>query len=155
LAQAQYATWDDIQRLAITPAAAQRYGEPASTSMLQAASSLCDSYLASQFTLPLTVWDMNLTMNVCNIAAYMLACQFGFNPGAPADKLIETRYQNALMWLEQIRDEKIFPQYTDTQNQGGDSTIEAGPYVVSDPPVGFTDRGVNDDICNYTTGWFW
>src|SRR5678810_1386593 len=114
MAQSQYAELADIKLLAITSQAADRFGTPAINAALQAASSEADSYIASQFTLPLITspqgWDMSLTIAVCNIAAYRLYSQFGFNPNAPADQLIVNRYKDAIAWLGQIRDEKIFPQ---------------------------------------------
>jgi phage gp36-like protein len=146
MAQSQYATLAELQSIAITAASAGRYGEPAMTAALQSASGVADSYLASQFTLPLQVspqgWDMSLTIAVANIAAYTLACQFGFNPAAPGDKLIEERYQRAIDWLKTISTEEIFPQWVDASGGTPEATAEGGPFVISDPPVGFTDRGL-------------
>lgn len=144
MAQSQYATSADLQSVAVTNATAGRFGQVAIDTALQAASSIADSYIASQFTLPLATspqgWDASLTLAVCNIAAYLLYCQFGFNPAAPADKLIEERHNRALDWLGQIRDQKIFPQWTDSS---GDATapLEDGPYVRTDIAVGFTGCG--------------
>lgn len=126
--------------LALTPAAAARFGDPAIDAQLKAASSVADSYIVSQFTLPLLSWDMSLTIAVCSIAAYFLYVQFGFNPNNPADKTIEDRYKYYVGWLNQIRDNEIFPQWADS---GVDPAVEqAGPYIESDTPAGFTDRGI-------------
>lgn len=157
MAQSQYATTSDLQTLAITAAAGTRFGDTAMTAALQAASSIADSYIASQFTLPLITspqgWDMSLTLAVCNIAAKLLYAQFGFNPGAPGDQLVEKRYQDALDWLAQIRDKLIFPAWTDSSvNTGVD---EAGDWVISDTPVGFTSRGVTDSVDVDDAGDFW
>lgn len=146
--QSQYATAEQIQQLAITPQAYNRFETASSGSVvaaLQAASSVADTYLPSQFTLPLQTspsngWDMSLTMNVCWIAAWLLYNSYGFAPMAPGDDLVVKRYQAAIEWLGQIRDKKIFPQYTDSSTNTG--TDEAGNFVVSDSPVGFTSRGV-------------
>lgn len=145
MSQSQYATSAQLSSLALTPAAAQRFGATAIEAQLQAASSIADSYIASQFTLPLVTepvgWDMSLTMAVCNIAAYLLYVQYGFNPAARADKFIQDRYQATVVWLEQIRDKEIFPQWTDSTGTDPVSA-ESGPYIESDPPVGFTNRGI-------------
>lgn len=141
MAQSQYATKSDLTTLAITAAAAGRFGDAAIEGQLQAASSLCDSFLVSQFTLPLITWDMSLTRAVCDIAAYYLYCQFGFNPAAPQDKLIQTRYEMALKWLAQIQQKEIFPPWEDSSGQAV-GTDEGGPFVISSPPVGFTNRGI-------------
>lgn len=169
MAQSQYAQDADIQKLAITPAAYTRFEGIATgtvSAALQAASSIADSYLASQFTLPLQSmpqgWDMSLTMNVCWIACYLLYNQYGYAPMAPGDDMVAKRYEAAIKWLEQVRDEEIFPQFVDAAGSPPTSA-EAGPYVVSDAPVGFTDRGRNADPSQYTAGsgcgpggfWWW
>lgn len=140
----------------VTPAVRQRWGDAAITAQLQAASSIADSYLSSQYTLPLKTspqgWDMSLTMAVCNIAAYLLYCQYGFNPGSSQpDKLIQLRYDDAIKWFAQIRDEEVHPQWVDSST----TVPEAGPYVISDPPVGFTGRGVVNGVCGNPWGWSW
>lgn len=148
MAQSQYAQIADLESLAITVAAGTRFGDTAMTAALQAASSIADSYITSQFTLPLQTapaqgWDMSLTLHVSNIAAWLLYNQFGYSPMAPGDDLVVKRYQSALDWLAMIRDQKIHPQWLDSS---GDSVqTEQGPFVISDPPVGFTTRGVTSD----------
>jgi phage gp36-like protein len=95
LPQSAYATIAQIQILSITQAQTTRFGVPAMTAAIQAASSICDSYIASQFQLPLITspigWDMSLVMATCAIAAYILNNQAGYNPGAPIDETIKTR----------------------------------------------------------------
>ena len=150
MAQSQYAQISDLSTLAITAAVAARFGDTAMTAALQAASSIADSYIASQFVLPLALspqgWDMSLTLATVNIAAYLLYCQFGFNPAAPADKLIVERYERALAWLKLIADKTIFPQWVDSSPDavGAD---RANQFINSDPPVGFTGRS-----CDYLNG---
>lgn len=143
--QSQYAQETDLISLSITQAAGQRFGSIAITAALQAASSIADSYLASQFVLPLQTsprgWDMSLTLATCNIAAYLLYVQFGFNPNSPVDKLIESRYLAAIEWLKTISEKKVEPQWTDSSGSTGTSPA-AGPFVISDAPVGFTSRGL-------------
>ena len=145
MAQPQYAQIADLESLSITVAAGTRFGDAAMTACLQAASSIADTYLASQFTLPLQTtptngWDMGLTLHVSNIAAWLLYNQFGYSPMAPGDDLVVKRYQSALDWLALIRDQKIHPQYIDSSASG--VAVEQGPFIISDPPVGFTTRGV-------------
>lgn len=147
MSQSQYCTTAELQLLGIAPAAYQRF-ETASpgctTAALQAASSIADSYLVSQFTLPLQTspqgWDMSLTMNVAWIAAWLLYNQFGFNPAAPVDDLVVKRYEAAIDWLKQIREQQISPPFVDSSTSAGSD--EAGTFFVSDPPVGFGTRGI-------------
>jgi phage gp36-like protein len=130
----QYCTLAQFQTLGITPAARVRFSDDSCTAQLIAASGIADSYLASQFTLPIVTYDTSLTLAVANIAAYNLYCQYGFNPAnSPADQLIQIKYENAIKWLSQIRDEELFPQWTDSS-----STVPAaGPYIESQPQIGF------------------
>jgi phage gp36-like protein len=136
----QYAYKANLVSLGITPAQAARFGDDAINAQLQAASGVADGYLPSQFTLPLVTWDMSLTLAVCQIAAYQLFCQFGFNPESPADQLITLQYKNGMKFLMDIRDKNVFPPYTDSSG-AAESPDEAGVYVDSEIPVGFTGRG--------------
>lgn len=151
MAQVQYATAADLQALAITQAAAARFGPTAIDACLQAASSLIDSYISAQFQLPLTAWDMGLTLQCCNIARFMLYRQVGFNPSSGGDETTVNAYNDAIAWLENVRDEKIHPQWTASPvNEAAAS--DPVDYVVTDPPVGFTVRG-NSQGNVVSTGW--
>lgn len=161
MAQSQYATTAQIQQLALTPAAYARFEALSTgsvTAQIQAASSVADSFLNSQFVLPLQVspqgWDMVLTLHVCNIAAYFLYSQFGFSAAAPGmDQLIAQRYERALAWLDGISKKTISPVYVDSSGAapGADS---AGDFIVNDTPVGFTDRGVSTSLI-FNPADFW
>ena len=139
VAQSQYASTAQLASLSLTPQAAARYGEPSMMSALQAASSRADTYLASQFTLPLVSWDMQLTRVVCDMAAFDLARQYGLNPAAPDFKAIESLFEGAMAWLQQVRTQEITPQYEDS---GGspDNVEEGGPFVITSTTRGYSER---------------
>lgn len=141
--QSQYATSTDLTSLAITVQAGNRFGA-AMDAALSAASSIADAYISGQFQLPLQDggWDMALRLHVCNIAAKLLYDQFGYNPGAPIDQLIERRYTEAISFLEKVRDKAVHPQWVDASSVTPDAD-SAGDFVISDAPVGFTGRGVS------------
>lgn len=159
MAQSQYATTAQMQLLAITPAAFARF-EAASpgcvTAAIQAASSLADAALSSQFILPLQAspqgWDMALTMHVCSVAAWQLYNTFGFAPMAPGDDLIAKRYGAALEWFGGIAKKTITPIYQDSSGSSSGADV-AGDFVVTDDPVGFTNRGVTGALPLDPTGW--
>lgn len=145
----QYATTTDLQNLAITPAAAGRFGATAMTAQLQAASSIADGYIGGQFALPLQVnpqgWDMSLTLIVCNIAAKLLYNQFGYGPGqANVDELIERRFTESIDWLIEIRDKKVQPQWISAASATSPAD-PVGNFVVTDDPIGLTSRGTVDN----------
>lgn len=161
MAQSQYATDAEMQKLAITPAAYTRF-EAASpgcvTAALQAASSIADTSLSSQFMLPLQTspvqgWDMGLKRVVCFIAAFDLYFNFGFNPSSPDWQVMTERKEWADKWLDGVAKKTTTPLYID---QRGDSAgaDAAGDFVISDPPVGFTRRG--ETTTNFdTSDWWW
>lgn len=145
----QYGTTTDLQSLAITAAAATRFGSTAMNAQLQAASSIADGFIGGQFLLPLQVspqgWDMSLTLWVCNIAAKLLYDQFGYNPGAPVDQLIERRYREAIEHLGMVRDKKIQPLWTSDPTAAKSAPDPAGDFTVTDDPIGLTHRGTVDN----------
>lgn len=158
----QYATTTDLQNLAITAAAATRFGSVAMNAQLQAASSLADGYIGGLFPLPLQVspqgWDMSLTRAVCNIAAKFLYDQFGYNPGAPVDELIQRRYNEAIDFLVLVRDKRIEPQWVPDPILSASQADPAGDFAVTDLPVGLTSRGTvdnSDHSFGDATSLFW
>lgn len=131
--QSQYAQKSDLIALAVTPDLATQLSDEAIEAHLKAASSDCDNYLHSQFYLPLQDWDMGLTKATCYIAAASLLEQYGFNPNAPQDQVIFKRRDEAFKYLRDIAEELIFPIFVDSSN----AVPKAGPYVISNSPVGF------------------
>jgi phage gp36-like protein len=161
MAQSQYATDADIQKLAITPAAYQRFeaiSPGCVTAALQSASSKADDYLSSQFLLPLKTvpqgWDMGLTETVCWLAAYSLYFKTGFNPSSPDWQVMTERRKEAMEWLDGIGKKTISPSYSDSSSLSTDAD-RAGDFVISDPPVGFTSRGATDTTLSFDNGWWW
>jgi hypothetical protein len=158
MAQSQYATDADIQKLAITPAAYQRFeaiSPGCVTAALQSASSKADDYLSSQFILPLTIvpqgWDMGLTRDGVLARGIQPLLQDRIQPqfsrlagddGAPK--------REAMEWLDGIGKKTISPNYSDSSSLSTDSD-RAGDFVISDPPVGFTSRGATDTTLSSLT----
>lgn len=107
---------------------------------LQAASSRADVYLASAFTLPMVSYDMQLTRVVCDMAAFDLARQYGLNPNAPDFAALKSLFDGSIEFLEQVRDEKLTPQWVDSD--GGPGNVEeGGPFVVTATTRGYSERG--------------
>lgn len=136
MSQSQYATKADLLALSITPEFATQLPDAAINLHLQAASSKADLYLHSQFDLPLVSWDAGLTECVCNIAAYTLLCQYGFNPNAPENQVIRQRANDSMSLLNDISTQRVTPTYVGT----GNATGSAGPFVrKSHSPIGFAE----------------
>lgn len=142
VSQSQYATTAQLASLSLTAQAAARYGNASMNAALQAASSRADTYLTSQFTLPLTSWDMQLTRVVCDMAAFDLARQYGLNPAAPDFKAIQSLFDGSLAWLQQVRTQELTPQYEDSGSAPG-NVEEGGPFVITATTRGYSERGLN------------
>lgn len=158
MAQPQYADTSELQSLAITAAAATRFGSTAMTAQLQAASSIADSYLSSQFILPLQTspqgWDMLLKLIVCKIAAANLYRQFGFmGAQAPADEAILEGEKWAMGQLDAIGKKTLTPNWVDSSGQAVDAD-HAGDFITSDEPVGFTERGTGVSMGSACWPWW-
>ena len=75
---------------------------------LDSASTEIDGYLASQYLLPLLTWGTDLTVHVCNIAAYRLMGRRGYKAGG-ADQGFKDRYDEAIRWATKIAQGTISP----------------------------------------------
>jgi len=77
---------------------------------IEAASCRADSYLGSQFHLPLTAWGLDITQAVCAIAAYeLVASLLIFQPEASENKNLTDRRDAAIRWFEQVAANKAHP----------------------------------------------
>lgn len=139
--QSQYASTAQLASLSLTPQAAARYGDVAMNAALQARSSFADTFLASQFTLPLVSYDLQLTRCVCDMASFDLARQYGLNPAAPDFAALKSLFDSAYEWLCLVRDEKITPQYEDSAGSPG-NVEEGGAFVITATTRGYSERGI-------------
>ena len=85
---------------------------------------------------------MQLTRVVCAIAAFNLYRQYGLNPNAPDFGAVKSLHDTALEWLEEVRDEKLTPQYVDSGGTPG-NVEEGGPFVITATTRGYSERGLN------------
>ncbi len=136
--QSKYAEPTDLIKFSLTPETAGLFtgqsGLDAMNAALTAASSEADAWLRSQQALPLTDWDDKLRQVVCDIAAFRLFSNYGFNPDAMQNENIIRRYNEAMKWLGLVADQKIITQYPDSDP----AFLKAGPFVrTSISPVGF------------------
>ena len=105
-----YATATDFANYAV-PALATADIDPAViTAELESASRRADDYLGARYPLPLSQWPSSLTMMVCYIAARNVLATRGYNPDSGSDALVQTRYEEAIAWLEGVERQRIHPQ---------------------------------------------
>jgi phage gp36-like protein len=109
-----------------------------------------DGYLGVVFVLPITNDNGALKLQCAVITAYFLLSAKGFNPDSPGDKNLFDRYEAAIKWLEDVRDKKILPQFTDSSVNADAGRSGIGrPRVVTGTDRGYSTR--QGDV--YGPGW--
>ena len=147
----QYAQDSDLLQLALNSEQAAQFSSQDRVAAIVAASGFADSYLTSQFQLPLSAWDQGLTFHVCSLAAYWLFARRGMNPEAPEDQVLKQRAEMAMAWLRDIAEEKVHPKWTDAS--GGSDTDAAGPFVITSPSRGWRPAGSSVSTVNCNDEW--
>jgi phage gp36-like protein len=137
-----YATVADLSLYAINEAALADIDPGKIDAALEAASREVDSYIKSQYTLPLTAIGADLIAKTADIAAYRLMKATGYNPESPRDDLFKVAYDQAIAWLEKVGRGSVSPSGL----QGSSGTTDgqahgARPMVVSSSQRGFSSRG--------------
>ena len=140
MADPVYATVADLAALGLNAIALSSIPSGSQTEALSAASRVVDSYLRSQFTLPLVQWGTDVTRATCLIAAYDLMTSRGFNPDAAADVNVRMRFEDATRWLEKCASGAVVPSVTDSTPGATQGSVSA-PVVVSGYPRGYSSRG--------------
>lgn len=114
------------------------------TAQLPISSAVFDSYLRERYDVPITgseaggvgVFDPALSMYVCWHAAYVVACNRGFNPQPGSmDQTIKINYDAAMKWLADVQNQRASVDVLTAQSE---ATAHPMPSVVSGTPVGWT-----------------
>lgn len=132
-----YATPGDLTKFCRAQAFAS-FDDAQQQAALDAASALADGYLRSRFTLPVVTQSQDLVRAVCNIAAYDLITQRGYNPDAGADDNWRLRYEDALAWLDKVAKGTVSPALADSSTSPPPFVEQLGssdgvPTVISSP----------------------
>jgi phage gp36-like protein len=142
-----YATRNDLA--GVISAAALTHpstGPAAQDAQLLRASEVADSYLRSQYKLPLVRWGSDIVDAVCNVAAYKLVCLRGFNP--EADESYLTNYNTATKWLRDIGSGVVTPDVIDSSA----STVDPGDHAAAASPSAASPAPYNSFLGNRTRG---
>ena len=111
----QYADLDDLGRLGLRKLASAGLSDADLLAALAAASELADSYLRSQYKLPLASWGADVRRAVAMIAAWdILSAQRGFNPDSPGDQIWLARYEQAVAWFKDVAKGLVNPNVVDS-----------------------------------------
>lgn len=136
----QYATSVDLDS-AINAAALSGVTPTQKTDAIDQASRLIDSFLRSQFTLPLTTVGGDVKRVCMNIAVYYVMVGRGYNPDAGADPGIRQRYEDGIAWLKLVSLGTVVPDVTDSSPGAAEGVPSSGPTVISSSQRGFSSRG--------------
>ncbi len=100
---------------------------------IEAASLVADSYLSSQFHMPIITWGTDLTRAVCAIAAYeLVASLLVFQPDPATNQVLTDRAESARSWLKDISAGRARPNVVDTA-----PSAKTASRVFSKPPRGW------------------
>ena len=98
----QYAQPSDLINVGLPSAALESVTAASINEALVNASSECDSYLASTYTLPFQTITPQLTQLATNIAAFTILATRGFDPSSPRDQVVRMRRDDAIKLLERV-----------------------------------------------------
>ena len=134
-----YATRDDLVTLGLPADWLSAASEAQQDKALVRAGSVADGYLASRFTLPITVWGDDLRGCVVDLAVYYLASSvIGYNPASSSsDASIKDRFDAAMLWLKDISSGKAVPAGVTDSSAPPDPAGGSTFYVSSDPLRGW------------------
>ncbi len=97
-----YATTTDLARFGLPAAALSGISTAAQEAAIDAASALADSYLRSRYTVPLTSYGVDLTQQVCALAAKTLLTTRGFDATRANGDAIMQGAEDARTWLRDV-----------------------------------------------------
>lgn len=124
-----YANLSDLYRFGLPSAALGSLDDSTKQAALDARSLYAQGKLAGRYHMPLIAWDDSLTMAVCQMTAYDLLCNRGYNPANPADENVRRRFEDADKWLTSVARLEISPDLTPTPEQSPDYDMPRIDYL--------------------------
>lgn len=137
-----YATPTDLTTYALQSYAVANISPTVIQGELDAASTLADSYLRGRYALPLQAWGIDLTMNVCFLAAANILRSRGANPSAGADVEVFERAKEAVEWFRGIQKQSVHPDVTPASQPSISNNYQL-PQVISAQPRGWQTTNGN------------
>ena len=137
-----YATPEDLERLGVANEALAAISDEKQESAIEARSRFADGYLSVRVTIPdggLTAFTGDLTWAVCQLSCYDLVSNLGYTVNKDNADNLRKRHDDAIKWLEAVRDGKIGPPIPAT-SLAAESAL--GPVIASNEIRGWTPRGL-------------
>jgi phage gp36-like protein len=136
-----YAATTDLPLLGVASEALTEISTPTQQAVIAARSRFADGYLRSGgYIIPdggLVAFTGDLTWAVVQLSCYDLVSNHGYATSPDNQENLRKRHDDAIKWLEQVRDGKIDLQLPAEDDEPSDRGV---PLVVSDRPRGWTDR---------------
>lgn len=107
-----YATITQLLQFALPQEAVQNISNATLQAELDAASTVADSYLRGRYPSGIATFDVDLSINVCYLAAYSILAARGYNPEQGADSTYYDRWKAALEWFKGVQRQAIHPNIT-------------------------------------------
>lgn len=107
-----YATITQLLQFALPQEAVQNISNATLQAELDAASTVADSYLRGRYPNGISTWDVDLSINVCYLAAYSIMAARGYNPEQGADSTYRDRWVAATEWFKGVQRQAIHPNIT-------------------------------------------
>lgn len=125
-----YCTTDELARFGIRSDALRGIDVDDQQGAIDSASAEIDSYIGSQYTLPLVAWESDLRRACAKMAVCDLLMVRGVNSAHPNDdRLFEDR-QEVVKWLTKIANGDLSPRFTDSSS-GAQVGRQSGSVQVS------------------------
>lgn len=104
-----YASFEQWELLGPSSKAFNSFSQERIEAFLEAASDLIDTYLTSQYDLPLTFpYDLSIVQACISISVYNLLLSRGSNPNNDNDQLYANDYEMKIAWLTKLASGKAF-----------------------------------------------
>jgi phage gp36-like protein len=139
---ADYATTADLTALGVSTDVLSDVEDAQKEAVITARSRFADGYLAVRYTIPdggLTAFTGDLTWAVVQLACYDLVTNYHrYTTDKPNEDSLRKRHDDAIKWLEAVRDGEISPAIADDDDDA--STVPGAPVFVSSTIRGWTSR---------------
>lgn len=119
-----YATHTNFYTYAVSQARMGSVSQDDINAALLAHSAIAEGYISAQFQLPLTSYGVDLTMQVCFMAAPGLLVKRGVNPESDEYKTAQDQAKAALAWFDRLSLGKVRPP--EMKGQAYSSTSSSG-----------------------------
>lgn len=134
----EYCTVDDLETLGMGGRAFRDRSAPEKLQAIRTASSLIDSYLRNQYTLPLQAHGEDIRQCCAVLACYTLLRVRGFDPSSDGNDIIMEERDRQVRWLENIAKGSSAPQVTDGSTEP--RSFGTGPRVITSSTRGYGNR---------------